>query len=1162
VRRAFTPEQLDAVQRREGELLISASAGSGKTSVLVERFVRSVVDDGLAPGAVLAITFTDKAAGELRARVRAALLERGAREAARDLEGAWVLTFHGFCARVLRAHAVAAGLDPDFSVLDLAEARAARGEAFDAALADLLADRDGAPRSDALDLAAAYGVERLREMVVEVHDHLRSRGRTRPSLPRPRPADASAARAALDAACAACAAELAGARALASLDRARAALAACRELLDAGGDPDPAALGPTTGSAPPDLGRAVAELRSEACDRYRAAREAYVQALVDRAAVPALALLDELLGRYADAFAAAKRARSAVDYDDLELFVRDLLVARPEVAAGYAQRFARIMVDEFQDTNPLQLELLDALDRGNVCTVGDELQSIYGFRHADVELFRARREALGRRDATATLATSFRARPELVDAIDAAFAGAHPSWVPLVAGRADPPAAAPAPPIELLVVDADAFESEPPPGLGAGLPAAAPARQAEARLVARRVARLVAEEGFAAGDVVVLLRAATDMGLYERALELEGLATLASGGRGWWARQQVQDLCAYLGALVNPRDEAALLGLLASPLVGASSDALALLALAARGRCTLWDALHDPGLRLPEADVGRLAGFRAWFADERARAPRLALDALLARVVERTGYDLHVLTLPGGARRLANVHKLLRLAAAFEARRGRDLRGFIDLATAELEADAREPDAPVDLAGLDAVRLMTIHAAKGLEFGVVVVADLGRQGNVRQGDLLVDGDEVGLRLVGIDGSRAKALDFAAIEARRRRAEEAEERRVLHVAMTRAQERLVLSGSARLGERWPRNGPGSAALSWVGPALVPDVAELSPARPAIERRWPGRPGAVRAELVTPATLPLGGGVAAVQLELALDAPVAPREPPPARPARAPRSPAVATLSYSSLTRYAECPYRFYLERELRLPATPVPPHLRVEAARPGGIDLLLRGTLVHALLERLPPGGPLPDAEAVRALGRAHDAELADAEVQDLRALVGAFASSELSARLAGARAVHREHGFAFTLDDDRAGAPTPIVTGFVDVLALEAGGGALIVDYKSDHVAGADLDAVVEAAYGVQRRIYALAALRAGAPTVDVVHLFLERPAEPAARRYAAADLPTLRAELRARAAGLLAGEYPVAAVPHRGLCASCPARAGLCSHPPAMTDRELEQAA
>ena len=168
------------------------------------------------------------------------------------------------------------------------------------------------------------------------------------------------------------------------------------------------------------------------------------------------------------------------------------------------------------------------------------------------------------------------------------------------------------------------------------------------------------------------------------------------------------------------------------------------------------------------------------------------------------------------------------------------------------------------------------------------------------------------------------------------------------------------------------------------------------------------------------------------------------------------------------------------------------------------------------------------------------------------AALGAFAGSALRERLGEARAVHRENAFAFALGDG------PMLTGFVDVVAYEADGAALIVDYKSDRVGDADLDELVEAGYGVQRRIYALAALRAGAPAVEVAHLFLERPAEPAVVTYEQADAETLDAELRGVAAPLLAGAYPVAAVPHRGLCASCPGRAGLCSYPPELTDREL----
>jgi ATP-dependent helicase/nuclease subunit A len=198
---------------------------------------------------------------------------------------------------------------------------------------------------------------------------------------------------------------------------------------------------------------------------------------------------------------------------------------------------------------------------------------------------------------------------------------------------------------------------------------------------------------------------------------------------------------------------------------------------------------------------------------------------------------------------------------------------------------------------------------------------------------------------------------------------------------------------------------------------------------------------------------------------------------------------------------------------------------------------------------------LPAAAAVHAVAGAHEVELTDDDVADLQGLVAAFAGSALRERLGAARAVHREHAFASALGDG------PMLTGFVDVIAHEADGTALIVDYKSDRVGDADLEALVEGAYGVQRRIYALAALRAGAPAVEVAHLFLERTAEPAVVRFEQADAETLDAELRATAAPLLAGAYPVAAVPHRGLCATCPGRGGLCSYPPELTDRELVDA-
>jgi ATP-dependent helicase/nuclease subunit A len=1227
---AFTDEQAEAVLRREGPMLLSANAGSGKTAVLAERFVRAVLEDGLAPGELLAITFTEKAAGELRARIRRRFMELGARDAARDMDGAWISTIHGFCARILRAHAVTAGLDPAFVVLDEAIARQARTEAFTVALAQLLAPAiAGGPRvggaESELELVATWGVDRLHEAIADVHDELRSTGHTVPVLPpvgeRPT-AGATVGR--LRAAWTAVDGERAGWRAgLVSVDAAQVVMDELGRALDRD---SVVALIPLLARL--KLDKRAKELKSDAVEELRAAAAAVVQAQVDEEAVAVHAQLNRLLGFYASAYADAKRTRSAVDYDDLELLTNDLLAQAPAVSRAYRERFARIMVDEFQDTNPLQLQLLGHLDAGNVFLVGDALQSIYGFRHADVGVFRAQRRRHQELGAAPALATNWRSQPPLLSAVNAAFGHLHEDYVPLVAGRrAD--AADESPRVQLLLVD-DAHDDE------HRLPAAArqtleqgmpPARSvtllAEARAVAAHVRAVVDAGQCGAGDVAILLRAASDLHVFERALELEGMATLASGGRGYWLRQQVQDLTSYLAALANPVDEPALLAVLASPLVGLSSDALALLAAAGRSRGRgLWAVLTHgiDGVGLAAADRGAVAAFGAWFAAERAQAPLLALDALITRVVARTGYDLHVLGLAGGRRRLANIHKLERLAADFEQGHGRDVRAFIDHVAAEVQAQAREPEAPVELGDLDAVQLMTIHAAKGLEFGVVVVAGLGRQGQNGVGSILVDGDQVGLRLARLHAPNADALDYAALKARAQQAQVQEERRIMHVAFTRAQSHLVISGGVTLGKDLPAERPGGVPLGWVGGCIDPTlVHRLTAAEPElIVDRWVGterllvgarlvavpdvsepvagpRSGVPTSDSATThstasvvsdvaprdigtPSLAGAGAAAAVpspaplaedggeQLSLAVVAPTAPpahggrrgrrgRVKPPAADAAVPGTPPPATVSYSSLEDHAACGYRFYLKRVLGLPdQAPPPEEADISAGAVAGLDPRVRGTIAHALLEADDPSATT--ADDVREAALDTGVPVTDEDVADLLTLVHAFGQTGLAAQVAASSRVRREEPFAFALDDrDPA---SPLVNGFIDLVAVLPDGTWLVVDYKTNQVAGADLGAVVEHAYATQRRIYALAALRAGAPAVQVAYVFLQRPGEPVLSVHEATDALTLTAELVAQAAGLLAGRFPVAGRPHRDLCLTCPGRGGMCSWPEEMTLRPV----
>jgi ATP-dependent helicase/nuclease subunit A len=1128
---ALTDEQQQAVARRSEPLLLSAAAGSGKTSVLVERFVAAVREDGIAPAQILAITFTERAAGELRARVRTRLLELEERQAARDTEAAFVGTFHGFCARLLRAHSLAARLDPGFAILDEGLAGRLREQAFAVALRELL---DGG-RSDAVDLLAAYGVDRVRAMLEQAYRELRSRGQWLPRLPTP-----------------------------ASDDDALAADAA------------------------------------RAC-----------------------ALLDELLQRFGLAYERLKRERAAVDFDDLELLVGELLTHSAGVRSAWSDRFELLMVDEFQDTNPRQLAILEALDRGNLFTVGDELQSIYGFRHADVSLFRARHAELEELGGSMRLTRNFRSREALLDVVNAVFAERFSSYTPLVAGRGDDAplelglmlaaeqgaesvaerGAAVEPEVELLLTDVRGWdEREDLAGpIASGLPHAQLWRQAEARLLAQRVAELVSEGRARPGEVMVLLRAAGDLEVFERALQLQGLRTLAAVG-AFWGHQQIGDLLSYLRALANPLDERALYAALASPLAGCSRDCLALLADAARAeRRGVWEtalaAVSNgadglaPGLA--REDRAALASFCSRLQSERAQAPQRTLSKLIERAIDASGYRRHVLALDWPERRLANVHKLLRLARRFEASEGRDLRGFLDHVDYLEQAANVEPDAPVEGVEPDAVRLMTIHAAKGLEFPVVCLADLGRQPNTQTPDLLVDGDRVGLRLMRLDGAGSSpALDYEELCSERRAREAEEEDRILYVAMTRARERLLLSGAVDFS-RWPGSRQAPTAISWLGPALSAELPALVQAgdAPVHDLAIDGRAAAiVRCRLNTPATVgavlrlePVGGVERAARVEavepvvplepaaplgsvapaepvageqLSIDVEGAPSSIPDVSPVPVPvpapvLEPGPRTLSYTSLTELERCGYRYYLERVLglsedRSAARSVPGH--------EGLEARARGTLIHRLIETLDftrsrPVSPEDVAASARELGM----RVGEGERAEIAGLLVAASAVELAGRVAAAQTVRREHPFAFS-----PGPGLALITGVIDLLASEADGSRLILDYKSDRIgATVDLEALVEREYGVQRLLYALAVLRDGAASVEVVHWFLERPREWVSARYTLADREQLEALLAARLRRAEERPFTVSAHPHRGLCLTCPGRAGLCSWEESATLRE-----
>lgn len=733
------PQQLQIVKTLDRPLFVSAAAGSGKTFTLTRRIVYALSPES-GPfvehlDQVLAITFTKDAAAEIRDRVRRALIDEGMDEEALTVDDAWISTIHGMCSRILRAHALELGIDPEFTVLTDTD------ELMDQAVEHVLGRAtapDAAPEL-AASLKALYAwypmageggpfgagttikglVRELLELSSQLPggmDDVRvARGQADTS------ALADAYRAALGAS------KAATEKAQVALDAIDAFEASGKTMADAARLMMSCAVPRASKAFPKEQ---VELLKAEAAD-------AFIN-IVLACGGPALDALVGLARSVEVEYRALKAGQSALDNNDLLRMAYEALRDYPAIRAAYEGRFKMVMVDEFQDTDQMQVDLIRYLTGAGeraLCTVGDAQQSIYRFRGAEVEVFRRQERKVGASgtaevaavaDAAADvpagelvkLVRNFRSHDEVLRYVARVFdgddGGLMQGFLDLEAsdGRKD-----------TLVADASRRQA-----LFVAGGSTQERTQAKARAIAERF-RSLADAGQPQGGMVLLLGRMTNADVYAQAFRDQGLDCVIAGGSVFAQAAEVQTVRALVCALANPADTAqGLMPLLASPMFALGAQEF--LALATKLDSETGETSRrniDVGI-MSDSDVPGLQGLplvtraREVLRYALRRVGRDSFAAIARDVVNASGWFVRLAQRgPEGKAIAANVLKALDAVAEAEAELGNSPRSIA--LTFDRFLAGKEAPGALNEEGDGAVRIMTVHASKGLEYPVVAVAE-------------------------------------------------------------------------------------------------------------------------------------------------------------------------------------------------------------------------------------------------------------------------------------------------------------------------------------------------------------------------------------------------------------------------------------------------------
>ena len=1085
-------------------MCVEAGAGTGKTTVLVDRIVE-ILRTGHAPvEQVAVITFTEKAAAELASRVRRGLEERmrdpasGAAErgrlsaAIRGLNHAHIETIHAFAASLLKERPVEAQLDPGFEVLDELPAQLAFRAAWDEWItAEMAADEPPAALLNALDLGLDF------KYVREAADRLNRHRHALPLRAYPAPhvdTDAllSTLRAAADAL------RAMNPRMRDPEDKAYAAIPHVIDICDGlwslreGGSLQhaiaAASLPNYNGNQKNWFDAGDCRAAKREMDRVKNAIAEHAGAMRGAATGDLVLWLEGFVRFYAD----QRRRDGKADFDDLLIWARNLVRDHAEVRRYFQGKYRCILVDEFQDTDPLQAEMIVrlcaadggeadwrgiSLRLGSLFVVGDPKQSIYRFRRADIAMYDdVKRHLFGGERA---IVQNFRSAEQIIAWVNRTFerlieeeAGVQPAYIAL---EHHPDYAGAGGDAVTLV-------------RGTTTGVAADTRRVEAEALAGLIAREVGagrwpvrQDGSTGKraatwrDVAVLISSRTELQIYEDAFARAAIPYRHEGGRTFFLRQEVRELVAVLRAIDDPSDGVATVAALRSSAFGCSDEEL-LLHKTGGGRFD-----HESPERSDVTTVNdSLAALRK-FAALRHTTP---LPELVRAVLDGTRLVEFAMLQPQGDQVAANLLKVIDQARVFAEAEGSGLRGFTrwlrDNVTRAADRRAGtggdETDALISEETDDVVRIVTVHASKGLEFPIVVLANMnGDRADMTNVITAHDGGagaSLHMKLGKKDlDFRTPGYDGADVLEKEHR--EAEEKRLLYVAATRAKDRLVVPFFANVEKdsKRPKTEPPKSLNGWLRLARADDGAAIDaatlPKAVAELPVWRGRIGSAAADVVAVVA------VVGTRRNAWLGA-------------------------HDALVDAGAMPLR--VRTATSVEEDWEPPWESDEQVRRGRGRAADFGSAVHAVLECIDLRDFADLGERAGVLAR--ELGMPDRADEMERVARNALGSAVIDRARASRRAL-REVAFTSPLPRDRDGEPAGFAEGRIDLLFLEDGAhgpGLVVVDFKTDDVSAREVEERAKSPkYHRQALVYAWAARAAtGLPVREVVFLFARGPWEHA----------------------------------------------------------------